>query len=75
MIGSAKIVLRYANGKTLKGYSQDYSPASPHFHVRPNEAIGSDPGQQVSTHSPQLHPPLVAAYCGGQAAVASCVSG
>jgi hypothetical protein len=48
MIGPAKIVIRYANGKTLKGYSQDFSPASPHFHVRPNEAAGSGPGQQVS---------------------------
>ena len=48
MIGLAKIVVRYANGKTLKGYSQNFSPASPHFHVRPNEAAGSDPGQQVS---------------------------
>ena len=41
MIGPAKIVVRYASGKTLKGYSQDFSPASPHFHVRPNEAAGS----------------------------------
>ena len=48
MIGPAKIVVRYVNGKTLKGYSQDFSPTSPHFHVRPNEAVGSDPGQQVS---------------------------
>lgn len=48
MIGPAKIVLRYVNGKTLKGYSQDFSPAAPHFHIRRNEAAGSDPGQQVS---------------------------
>lgn len=47
MIGPAKIVVRYANGKILKGYSQDFSPTSPHFHVRRNEVAGSDPGQQV----------------------------
>lgn len=47
MIGPAKIVVRYASGKTLKGYSQDFSPASPHFHVRPNEAAGAGTGQQV----------------------------
>lgn len=48
MIGPAKIVVRYANGKILKGYSQDFSPTSPHFHVRRNEAVGSEPGQQVA---------------------------
>ena len=48
MIGLAKIVVRYANGKILKGYSQDFSPTSPHFHVRRNAAAGSEPGQQVS---------------------------
>jgi hypothetical protein len=47
MIGPAKIVVRYASGKTLKGYSQDFSPTAPHFHVRPNEAVGSGTGQQV----------------------------
>ena len=48
MIGPAKIVVRYANGKMLKGYSQDFSPTASHFHVRRNGAAGSDPGQQVS---------------------------
>jgi hypothetical protein len=48
MIGPAKIVVRYASGKMLKGYSQDFSPTAPHFHVRRSEAAGSEPGQQVS---------------------------
>lgn len=48
MIGPAKIVVRYADGKILKGYSQDFSPTSPNFHVRRNEAAGSESGQQVS---------------------------
>ena len=39
MIGPAKIVVRYVNGKTLKGYSQDFSPTAPHFHVRRNETV------------------------------------
>jgi hypothetical protein len=47
MVGPAKIVVRFANGKILKGYSQDFFPTSPHFHVRREAAAGSDPGQQV----------------------------
>lgn len=47
MIGPAKIVVRYASGKILKGYSQDFSPTAPHFHVRRNDTVGLDPGQQV----------------------------
>ncbi|MBM4126013.1 MAG: hypothetical protein FJ247_01510 [Nitrospira sp.] len=48
MIGPAKIVVRYASGKMLKGYSQDFSPTSLNFHVRRNEGAGSEPGQLVS---------------------------
>ena len=48
MIGPAKIVVRYADGKMLKGYSQDFSPTCLNFHVRRNEAAGSEPGQQVA---------------------------
>lgn len=47
MVGPAKIVVRYANGKTLKGYSQDFSPLSPHFHVRKDGIAGPEGGQQV----------------------------
>ena len=47
MIGPAKLVIRYANGNLLKGYSQDFSPAAQYFHVRRDLVGGSDPGQRV----------------------------
>ena len=48
MTGPAKIVVRFANGKVLKGYSQDFAPTSQSFHVRRTEVAGVEPGQQVS---------------------------
>ncbi|HEY5627325.1 MAG TPA: hypothetical protein VIR79_05230 [Nitrospira sp.] len=48
MIGPAKLVVRYANGNLLKGYSQDFSPTAQHFHIRRDLVGGSDPGQRVS---------------------------
>jgi hypothetical protein len=47
MVGPAKIVVRYANGKTFKGYSQDFSPLAPYFHVRKDGIAGPEGGQQV----------------------------
>ena len=47
MIGPAKIVVRYADGTVLKGYSQDFSPTAQQFHVRRDAVGGSDPGQRV----------------------------
>ena len=47
MIGPAKIVIRYADGTVLKGYSQDFSPTAQQFHVRRDAVGGSDPGQRV----------------------------
>lgn len=47
MVGPAKIVVRFANGKILKGYSQDFSPLAAHFHVRKDGIAGPEGGQQV----------------------------
>jgi len=33
----SKIVIRYANGKVLKGYTQNFFPNKPAFHVLPLE--------------------------------------
>ena len=38
-----KVVVRYANGKVLKGYTQDFFPNKDHFHLFPTdkpEALG-----------------------------------
>jgi hypothetical protein len=46
MTGPAKIVVRYANGKTLKGYSHDFSPLAKQFYVR-QDPMAQGGGQQV----------------------------
>ena len=45
--GPAKIVVRYANGKTVKGFSHDFSPFAGQFYVRPDPISGQKGGQQV----------------------------
>jgi hypothetical protein len=47
MIGPTKIVVRYANGKTLKGYAHDFSPLARQFYVRRDPVNGKEGGQQV----------------------------
>jgi hypothetical protein len=47
MTGPAKIVVRYANGKTLKGYSHDFSPLARQFCVRHDPVQAAGGGQQV----------------------------
>ena len=37
----SKIVARYRNGKLLKGYTQNFSPNKPGFHVNLQSASGS----------------------------------
>ena len=37
----SKIVVRYQNGKILKGYTQNFSPNKPKFHINPLGASGS----------------------------------
>lgn len=39
--GPVKIIIRYRDGKLLKGYSNDFFPNKPAFHIRPgDEAAG-----------------------------------
>ena len=38
----SKIVVRYQNGKILKGYTQNFFPNKPVFHINPMGASGSD---------------------------------
>ncbi len=33
-----KIVVRYADGRTVKGHTQDFAPNKPHFHLFPSTA-------------------------------------
>jgi hypothetical protein len=37
----SKIVVRYQNGKILKGYTQNFFPNKPMFHINPVGASGS----------------------------------
>ena len=37
----SKIVVRYQNGKILKGYTQNFFPNKPMFHINPLDATGS----------------------------------
>lgn len=40
----AKVVVRYADGRIIKGYTQDFSPTNPSFHVCP-----FDPGTSMDS--------------------------
>src|SRR5512135_3547081 len=42
-----KVVIRYANGKLLKGYTNDFFPNKPLFHVHPVETGREDKGIEV----------------------------
>lgn len=44
-----KIVARYADGKVLKGYSRDFYPNKPHFHLFPAGAGPSEEPIEVRT--------------------------
>ncbi len=43
-----KIVVRYLTGKLLKGYSQDFMPNRPVFHLRPQGAKEDSPPVEIS---------------------------
>jgi hypothetical protein len=43
-----KIVIRYFDGRLFKGYTNDFFPNKPVFHVRPVESEFSDKGIEVS---------------------------
>ena len=42
-----KVVIRYANGKLLKGYTNDFFPNKPLFHVHPVETGHEGKGIEV----------------------------
>ena len=43
----AKVVVRYANGSLIKGYTMDFFPNKPLFHVQPVEIGRMDRGVDV----------------------------
>jgi small nuclear ribonucleoprotein (snRNP)-like protein len=45
-IDSPKVVVRYRDGRVVKGHTQDFFPGKPGFHVRPFEA--NSPGESVT---------------------------
>lgn len=44
---SVKVIARYINGKTLKGYTNNFSPLKPVFHIYPLEADTTSTGIKV----------------------------
>jgi hypothetical protein len=40
IVQGRKVVARYTNGRLVKGYTFDFSPAQPRFHVFPRSAAG-----------------------------------
>ncbi|OGW56176.1 MAG: hypothetical protein A2Y81_01655 [Nitrospirae bacterium RBG_13_43_8] len=47
MIEPVKVIMRYANGKLIKGYTNDFFPNKPLFHVRSIESRPTDKGVEV----------------------------
>jgi Tfp pilus assembly protein PilZ len=43
----AKVIVHYANGRLIKGHANDFSPASPSFHVHPIELGAAEKGIEV----------------------------
>jgi hypothetical protein len=43
-----KVVMRYADGRIIKGYTSDFLPTKLIFHVRPMESAPTDRGVEVS---------------------------
>ena len=48
MMEPLKVIIRYANGKLIKGYTNDFFPNKPLFHVRSIESRPTDKGEEVS---------------------------
>jgi hypothetical protein len=42
-----KIVVRYADGRLIKGYTNDFFPNKPLFHIRPIESDSANKGVEV----------------------------
>jgi len=47
MIEPVKVIMRYANGKLIKGYTNDFFPNKTLFHVRSIESEPTDKGEEV----------------------------
>jgi hypothetical protein len=47
MIEPVKVIMRYANGKLIKGYTNDFFPNKPLFHVQSIESQPTDKGVEV----------------------------
>ncbi len=43
-----KVVVQYSDGRTLKGYTQNFAPNKPIFHIRPNIVEVPDRTKEVS---------------------------
>ncbi len=44
----AKVITRYADGRIIKGYTNDFFPNKPLFHVRAMDSEPADKGVEVS---------------------------
>ncbi len=44
-----RVVMRFADGRLIKGYTNDFFPNKPMFHVRPSESELTDKGVEVLT--------------------------
>ena len=42
-----KIVVRYTDGRTIKGYTQNFLPNKPSFHVRPFDAANISESAEI----------------------------
>ncbi|NWF53190.1 MAG: hypothetical protein HXY45_00175 [Syntrophaceae bacterium] len=47
-----KIVCRYLNGKIIKGFTQDFSPTKPSFHVFPTQT--GNPNESLTVYLREL---------------------
>ena len=42
-----KIIARYLNGRMIKGFTQDFAPTKPGFHIFPTEAVNSMESKEI----------------------------
>jgi len=45
---AVKVVIRYLNGRIIKGFTNDFFPNKPVFHLRPADSKPSDKGVEIS---------------------------
>jgi len=46
--GPIKVVVRYSDGRILKGYTQDFAPNNPIFHIRPANVEIPDQAKEIT---------------------------